>query len=437
MDRLRQLYTRAKADGFGVFVVYADREHSANLAYLTGYDPRFEEALLIWNLGSGDKPRLLVGNEGMGYVKVSPIIDNLDVTLYQSFSLLGQARGGSPSLKDIFTQCGVTADVKVGVAGWKYFDEREADDPLHTLEIPSYIADLLRELAGDVRNAGNIFMNASDGLRAMNDVHQLARFEFAACYTSQALRNLIFAIEPGITELDAAAKMKLNGLPQSCHLMLSSGQRASLGLASPSTKKIEPGEPFMAAYGIWGALNCRAGFLVGSADELPDGIRDYVDKLVTPYFEAIVAWYEMVGIGVMGADLFRIINERLGDLFFGVGLNPGHLIHLDEWVHSPIYVDSTETLKSGMALQVDVIPATHTPYFTTNIEDGIALADDKLRAEFKKLYPEAWTRIEGRRAFMKDVLGITLKPEVLPLSNIPAYLPPYLLQPFSAMRMVE
>jgi hypothetical protein len=89
-----------------------------------------------------------------------------------------------------------------------------------------------------------------------------------------------------------------------------------------------------------------------------------------------------------------------------------------------------------MALQVDVIPATHTPYFTTNIEDGIALADDKLRAEFKKLYPEAWTRIEGRRAFMQDVLGITLKPEVLPFSNIPAYLPPYLLQPFSAMTMV-
>ena len=28
-------------------VVYADREHSANLSYLTGFDPRFEEAVLI------------------------------------------------------------------------------------------------------------------------------------------------------------------------------------------------------------------------------------------------------------------------------------------------------------------------------------------------------------------------------------------------------
>jgi hypothetical protein len=28
-------------------MVYADREHFANMAYLTGFDPRFEEALLI------------------------------------------------------------------------------------------------------------------------------------------------------------------------------------------------------------------------------------------------------------------------------------------------------------------------------------------------------------------------------------------------------
>ena len=183
MERLRQLYARAKAEGYGVFVVYGDREHSANIAHLTGYDPRFEEALLIWNLASGDKPRLLVGNEGMTYVNISPILDNLDVVRYQSFSLLGQARGESKSLRDILSECGITAGVKVGVAGWKYFDAREAEDPGAWLEIPSFIADLLRDLTGapdNVRNAGHIFMNASDGLRAVNDVHQLARFEFGS-----------------------------------------------------------------------------------------------------------------------------------------------------------------------------------------------------------------------------------------------------------------
>ena len=35
------------ARGYDHVVVWADREHSANLAYLSGFDPRFEEAVLI------------------------------------------------------------------------------------------------------------------------------------------------------------------------------------------------------------------------------------------------------------------------------------------------------------------------------------------------------------------------------------------------------
>jgi len=98
-----------------------------------------------------------------------------------------------------------------------------------------------------------------------------------------------------------------------------------------------------------------------------------------------------------------------------------------------VTADSTVTLASGMALQVDVIPATNSPLYTTNIEDGVALADEAMRAEFKARYPEAWGRIEARRRFMIDVLGIRLSPDVLPFSNIPAYLAPYLLSPTMAM----
>ncbi len=198
---------------------------------------------------------------------------------------------------------------------------------------------------------------------------------------------------------------------------------------------LRAGDPMTVALGLWGSLNARAGFLVRDADGLPEGIRDYVGKLVAPYFRAVVAWYEAIGIGVTGGDLFAIIDAHIGDPFFGVGLNPGHLIHLDEWMNSPIYRGSRQELRSGMALQVDVIPATHSPYFTTNIEDGIALADESLRAAFATQYPEAWGRIQQRRAFMQDTLGIRLKPEVLPFSNIPAYLPPFWLTPQRVMRV--
>lgn len=419
----------------GAMVIYGDREHFANMAYLTGFDPRFEEALLIIpaEFSTGARPTLVVGNEGWGYTAISPI--ELNSVLYQDFSLLGQPRGKSQTLKEIFRQAGIVEGSAVGVVGWKYFDENVPDRRTR-LEIPSYIADILRTITGDaslVQNLTHEFMDPLDGLRSINDVDQLAVFEFAATHSSQAIRNVLFGLSPGMTEYEAVRLMQYNGIPLSAHLMLSSGKRAWMGLPSPSMRVIEYGDPLTMALGLWGSLNARAGFLVRGADELPENIRDYVDKLVTPYFRAVVAWYEHVGIGVSGGELYRLIHQHIGDPFFGVGLNPGHLIHLDEWVNSPIYKDSDIRLKSGMALQVDVIPATGGPYFTTNIEDGIALADDALRGAFAAKYPEAWGRIQARRTFMQDTLGIRLKPEVLPFSNIPAYLPPFLLNPRMVM----
>lgn len=456
-QRLQKLLLRAAAQQFDAVLVYGDREHFANLAYLTGYDPRFEEALLIltherdgflerlfgrsappdWRPIRPRTPALLVGNEGWGYAEISPI--RLERILYQNFSLPGQPRDRSESLESILRAQGITAGSRVGVIGWKY-DESRPETYTDWLDIPAYIADTLRAIVGAEGQALNItamLINPLDGQRIINDVDQLAAFEFAATHTSQAVRNVLFGLRPGMTEFDAVRLMQLNGLPHAVHLMLSSGPRAGLGLPSPSLRVISEGEPFMTAFGLWGGLNARAGFVVRDADGLPAEIRDYVEKLVKPYFRAVVRWYEAVGIGVSGGTLYDLVHDEIGDPFFGVGLNPGHYIHLDEWVHSPVCKGSAVRLQSGMALQMDVIPATGTPYFTTNVEDGIALADAELRAAFERQYPEAWGRIQARRRFMQDALGIRLKPEVLPFSNIPAYLPPYLLSPQMALRVAR
>ena len=50
LARIEALSGKARDAGYDSFVVYGDREHFANLAWLTGYDPRFEEALLILDL---------------------------------------------------------------------------------------------------------------------------------------------------------------------------------------------------------------------------------------------------------------------------------------------------------------------------------------------------------------------------------------------------
>jgi len=437
-SRLRSLIERAAEEGYDVLAVYGDREHYANVAYLTGYDPRFEEALLLLNVRKPDaKPVLLVGNEGIGYAGISPIREDIEVVLYQSFSLPEQPRGGSPSLEEILVRSGARNGSKVGVAGWKYYSNAETESPETRLELPSYIAEAMRGVSGqdNVLNANRLLTDPGSGLRAVNDVDQLTRFEFAAAHTSQAIRDLIFNLRPGMTEFDAVRLMGLNGMPLSCHLMLSSGPRASMGLPSPSGRVIRLGDPMTVAYGVWGALNARAGFVVEERGELPSGIRDYVERLVAPYFEAVAEWYKHVGIGVRGGELHDVVRSHIGEPFFGVHLNPGHLIHLDEWVSSPFYEGSDVPLRSGMALQVDIIPATGTEYFTTNMEDGLALADGRLRGEFASRYPEAWNRVQARRRFMEEELGMSLRPEVLPLSNIPAYLPPYLLSPRSAMRL--
>jgi len=435
-SRINQTLKRANEAGFDLLVIYGDREHFANLTYLTGYDPRFEEALLI--LGNNRPPSLLVGLEGWGYAEISPI--KLNRILLKSFSLMGTTRDNEPMLEKVLRAEGIRSGSHVGVVGWKYFDSREATNPECWLEVPSFIVDVLREITGDkslVKNATSLFMNPENGLRTINELDQLANFEFASTYTSQAIKNALFGLEPGMTEFDVVRLMKLNGLPHSVHLMLSSGPRAAVGLSSPQLRIIDHGDPFFVAYGLHGALNARGGFVVKNANELSENISDYLEKLVVPYFQAIVEWYELVGIGVKGSELYELIDHHLGDPFFGIMLNPGHYIHLDEWVNSPIDKGSNIELKSGMALQVDVIPSTGTPYFTTNIEDGIALADEKLRSEFEKKYPESWSRIQGRRQFMKKELGIRLKPEILPFSNIPAYLPPFLLNPSMAMRVIH
>lgn len=431
-QRLSRLRAAVAISGLDALVIYADREHCANISWLTGFDPRFEEALLV--VGKTGDPVLLTGLENQGMGRAAPL--PLDVRLYPPFGLMGQDRSQTLPLADLLRDCGLRQGMAIGAAGWKYYGTLESPDPAGWLEIPSFIADTLRLIAGasgSVRNAGALLMNAESGLRAILEIDELARFEFAACHVSEAVKRVVLGTRPGMREFDAARLMQPIGLPLSCHAMFSSGPRAWNGLPSPNSRIIESGDAVTTAMGVVGALTCRNGWLVESSDELPEDIRDYTQKLVFPYFEAVAEWLETVGIGVEGGVLHERVMKRIGDPFFGVTLNPGHLIHVDEWMNSPIAKGSRQKHRSGMALQVDIIPATGGPYFTSNMEDGIALLDEAGRAQFSERYPAAWARVEARRAFMADALGIKLKPEVLPFSNLASHLPPFWLSPDMAV----
>src|SRR5258708_34402356 len=168
--RIAAARQRASDAGYDVLMVYADREHFANLAYLTGFDPRFEEALLI--LTQDQTPTLLVGNEDMAYTAISPI--DLRPVLFQTFSLLSQPRSSSAPLTTILRDAGVglTGGKRVGMAGWKYFIPVETPKPDYWLEVPAYLVDTLRSMACEGFNTGRFFMAPYSERRTVNDVHE-------------------------------------------------------------------------------------------------------------------------------------------------------------------------------------------------------------------------------------------------------------------------
>jgi len=141
----------------------------------------------------------------------------------------------------------------------------------------------------------------------------------------------------------------------------------------------------------------------------------------------MAAWYKTLDIGAEAGAVFAAAEARRNDRLFRFALNTGHLTHLDEWLHSPFSHGSTIPLRSGMALQADIIPLSNGPYCYSNAEDGLALADEKLRSQIASGYPRCWERIGARRNFMAEALHIRLADCVLPLSNTPAWLPPYAL----------
>ena len=426
LKRIDRTLARIRQCGLDVLVVYADREHSANMSYLTGFDPRFEEALLL--ISNGGQKTLLVGNECMGYLPSEEL--GIKIELFQDFSLMGQQRDSSRVLKDILKEFGIAAGAKVGCAGWKTPSQKLIGSGSDPIEIPAYIVDLLRGLTGSpekVVNANDIFMSNKDGLRAINEPEQIAFFEYASTTASDSMLKFMRNLKPGIREYEAASHLDPRGLALSCHTMTSFGDKVKRGLASPGDSKARLGDPYTAALGVTGSLSSRAGFIASSSDDISPDICEFYGKYIKNYFSTVVAWYQAVRVGITGGEVFALVGKQRDPDLFHFAVNTGHLLHLDEWLNSPFSAGDKTPLQSGMAVQADIIPISNGPFCFANIEDGIVLADAGLRAELVKRYPEMCRRIEARRQFMHDKIGIKLDESVLPLSNIPAWLPPFAL----------
>jgi hypothetical protein len=418
--RCAEAYRKAGCDWL---VVYADREHFANIMFLSGFEPRFEEALLL--LGPSERHMLVVGNEGQGYASGTRL-SGLEVRLAQSLSLMGQDRSKAPSIEAVLRDCGLATGQSIGVAGWKYMAATEWPDARPGMFVPQWLVVLLGKIAGKgppIADATAVLMHPETGLRSIVDADQIAVSEWASSRASAAVWRIVTRTRPGDSELAAASRMEYAGEPLSCHVMLASSNASApvIGLRSPGARKLKRGDGITTAIGYWGGLSCRAGLLAEKDDAFLPAAK--------AYFAGLLAWYGAADIGATGGALHEAMVAALAQGGLRSMLNPGHLVSYDEWSHSPVRPGSKETIRSGMVFQVDVIPEPLRTGWALNCEDAVAFADAALRKDIEARHPEASARIRARRAFMRDALGVDLPENILPLSNIPLALPPFWLAP--------
>lgn len=418
--RIAATRARMAAAGLDALVVYSDREHYANVSYLTGFDPRFEEALAV--LRPDGPPAILTGNESVSFCASAGI--EVDAVLCQSLSLPSQDRSQRTRVLAGLAAAGLGRRDRVGVVGWKPVPATDAPAARLALAVPQFVVAEIEEAVAEVVDATAILCGV-EGLRAHCEADQLALHEHRATRASHCVWRALEAIGPGRSELEVSAAMGLVGLPLSCHVMCASGADAVNGLASPTDRRLGLGDRFSTAVGYWGGLCCRAGLVLEAEDP---ALEPYLECFAIPYLRAIHAWYASLRIGASGGEVSARVRDALAPTEVRAMLDAGHLIHLDEWFDTPFRPGGTAVLGSGTALQCDVIPvSSRWPEYTANVEDSLALADADLRAELAERYPAAWRRIGARRAFMTDVLGYEIGEELLPFSDRQGCFAPALL----------
>ncbi len=412
-------------------LVYGDREHGANYAYLTGFETRFEESVLV--LHKNGSCFLMLGNENLKMANYSFI--PAKVVHVPHFSLPNQPMETSKTLDELFEEAGIHDGMSLGVVGWKLFSSK-LEDNTALFDVPAFVVDALRRVnhSGTTINAADIFLDAKEGLRHSHNANEIAHYEYGAGLASSRVLAALNAIAPGKTELELANYLCACGQPLTVTTICATGERFTDAVVFPRNKAVSLGDKFSLTLGLRGGLTSRAAYVVENREQLPSEVSDYLEKAAIPYYKAAVTWYETVGIGLSCDELYKTIDKVLPKSQYRWSLNPGHYTGQDEWTASPVYEGSEVTLQSGMLLQMDIIPSI-AGYGGASCEDGIAIADAELRAQLQQNYPDTWQRICERRRYMKEELGIELKEEILPLSDLCGYLRPYILNHDCALKV--
>lgn len=430
-NRKARLLENMQKDGFDAVVVYADLEHGSNFEYLCGFLPRFEEALLI--LHANGKAFMVLGNENLnkaGKARIEAVPIHMP-----HFSLPNQPMQTEKSVAQILASCELEDAGKIGLIGWKNFTSHVEDNHL-LFDLPYFLVEALKTVCGKAQFANAAYLLIGEnGVRTTNNANEFAHYEYGAALAGNCILKTMDRLKVGKTEMEMAETLAADGQRHSVVTIMATGARFEKANLYPGNKQIQCGDKISITTGFKGGLQSRAGYAVECAEQLPEKEQDYLKAVAIPYFQAVKTWLETIEIGINGNDLYEAVETVLPKEDYGWTLNPGHLCADEEWMSSPIYPQSEETLQSGMLFQIDIIPSVN-GYGGVSCESGILLADEQLRKAIAKEYPAVWERIVKRRAYMQEVLGIRIQEDVLPTSMATAYLRPYLLKKEMALASV-
>lgn len=422
IERKQRLLKKMKQANYDALVIYADLEHGSNFEYLMGFVPRFEEALLV--LHADGKAYAVLGNENLNKAEKARI--EVTAVHMPHLSLPNQPMDTHETVAEILTKCQLSNKKNIGIIGWKNFTNT-VDDNRTLFDIPHFLLEGLKNVNEKslLTNATNLMIGPG-GIRTINNANEFAHYEFGASLAGKCIIEAMEEVTVGKTEMEIASKLSSQGQYHSVVTIMATGQRFEQANLYPTAKKVALGDPISMTTGYKGGLESRSGYAVNTSKELPIEQQDYLEKLAIPYFKAFKTWVENVKIDMFGKDMYALINDVFPKSEYGWTLNPGHLCGDEEWLASPIYSDSEEKLQSGMLFQVDIIPSVK-GYAGASCEGGIFLADSQLRSQIQQEYPKIWDRVVQRKAYLRDVIGIQLSEEVLPMSAATGYFRPFLL----------
>lgn len=428
-ERYRNVKKRMEQMKLDILVVYADLEHGNNFEYLTGFLPRFEEALLVLHQSGANY--MIMGNENLNKVPLARI--KATAIHAPHFSLPNQPMDTKDTMYTILQKAKLTEGKRVGIAGWKKFTTSKEDNQT-LFDAPSYIVDEIKHIVGEtgkVTNAIDIFIGEK-GARCTNNVNEIEHYEFGASLASDCMLKAMDQVDVGVSELQLGNILQAYGQKNSVVTIAAAGTRFVKANLYPTGNTVALKDPVSLTIGYKGGLSSRVGYAVEHATQLPQETQDYVDAVVKPYYGTVVSWLEYVHCGCKGNDIYQLIEQVLPKADYHWHLCPGHLTADEEWMCSPIYEGSEEILESGMLFQIDIIPSV-SGYAGTSAETTVCLANEELQEKIMEQAPALWGRIQKRRDYLEQTLHIKIHPDILPMCSTVGYLRPFLLDKERAM----